>query len=61
MGVTECPKPILSAFSLNAMESFFAARTLGGPANIDDLDAKCIDAWMVLDQELRKEQNDEQT
>jgi hypothetical protein len=61
VGVTECPKPILSAFSLVALEGFFAAKALRSPVTCEAMDAKSVDAWQVLEQELRKEQPDEQT
>ena len=60
VGVTECPKPIISSFSLMCLEQFFAARLGGGSGNSwDATPAKVIDAWQVLAEELRKEeQND---
>ena len=58
VGVTECPKPIITSFSLISMESFFAMK-LGVGNQLDSIGAKVIDAWQVLAEELRKEeQND---
>jgi hypothetical protein len=61
VGVTECPKPIMTAFSLALLEGFFAAKSLGNPVRWEGLDAKSVDAWLVLEQELRKEEQDAQT
>ncbi len=54
----ECPKPIISAFSLVTLEGFFAMKLASGLI-LEGVQAKTIDAWHVLDGELRKEgQND---
>jgi hypothetical protein len=59
VGVTECPKPIISAFSLMCLEGFFAMKLGGGSRSWDAVWAKVIDGWQVLAEELRKEeQND---
>ena len=60
MGVTECPKTVITPFSLMCLEGFFAAR-LGVVAGEgwDRMASKAVDAWQVLAEELRKEeQND---
>jgi len=59
VGVKECPKPIISAFSLVSLEGFFAMKMVGGLERWESVWGKTIDAWHVLDGELRKEgQND---
>ena len=59
VGVKECPKPIISALSLVSLEGFFATRLGGGLGPWESVWAKTVDAWHVLDGELRKEgQND---
>lgn len=57
VGVTECPKPLITAFSLFCLEGFFAMKLAAGDGRL--LEAKVVDAWQVLAEELRKEeQND---
>jgi hypothetical protein len=60
VGVTECPKPIVTSFSLMCLEGFFASRLgTGATDSWNSIWAKVIDAWHVLSAELRKEeQND---
>jgi len=55
--VKECPKPIISAFSLVSLEGFFAMKMVGGLERWESVWGKTIDAWHVLDGELRKEVN----
>ena len=56
VGVTECPKPLITSFSLMCLEGFFASR-LG--ARMSEVEAKVMDAWQVLAEELRKEEQDD--
>lgn len=59
VGVTECPKPIIHSFSLMCLEGFFASKLGSGAERWDEISAKVMDAWQVLAEELRKEeQND---
>jgi hypothetical protein len=56
VGVTECPKPVITSFTLMCVEGFFAFKLTGGGAALwSALWAKVIDAWLVLDGELQKE------
>lgn len=56
VGVTECPKPIISSFSLMCLEGFFAMKL--GQVVVDG-EGKVMDAWQVLAEELRKEEVDD--
>ena len=59
VGVTECPKPIITSFSLLCLESFFALKLGGAAERWDQTAAKVMDGWQVVSEELRKEeQND---
>ena len=59
VGLTECPKPIVTSFSLMCLEGFFAWKLAGGAEKWNNVEAKVMDAWQVLAEELRKEdQND---
>ena len=58
VGVNECPKSIISSFSLMCLEGFFAMK-LDGRNSWDRVWAKVIDAWQVLAGELRKEDQDD--
>jgi hypothetical protein len=64
VGVTECPKPIITSFSLMCLEGFFAVRLTGGGAATGGGTwsaawGKVIDAWHVLDGELQKENHND--
>ena len=55
--MTECPKPIVSSFSLLCLEGFFAMKLgVGGDGQVV---GKVMDAWQVLAEELRKEEQDD--
>ncbi len=56
VGVTECPKPIISSFSLMCLEGFFAMKV--GKV-LTDVEGKVVDGWQVLAEELRKEEHDD--
>lgn len=59
VGVTECPKPIITAYSLMCLEGLFALKLGARAESWDVVLAKVVDAWQVLTEELRKEeQND---
>jgi hypothetical protein len=59
VGVTECPKPIVTPFSLMCLEGFFALKLSGGSSagvgSWNSVWAKVVDAWHVLAGELQKE------
>ena len=59
VGVTECPKPVITAFSMMCLEGFFGLRQ--ARLTFDGVAAKVMDAWQVLGEELRKEEQDDQT
>ena len=59
VGVTECPKPIITAFSLMCLEGLFALKLGMDAAAWDLVPGKVVDAWHVLDEELRKEQQND--
>ena len=53
VGVTECPKSLVSAQSLAFLEAFFVWKVMGGVA-WEDMWSKQCDAFLVLEQQLRK-------
>jgi hypothetical protein len=63
VGITECPKPVITSFSLMSLEGFFALKHTGGATpgagGWDSVCAKVIDAWHVLAGELQKENQDD--
>lgn len=50
-----CPRSIITGTSLSCLEAYAAWRLLGGGCSIWDLPAKLVDAFLVLELELRKE------
>jgi hypothetical protein len=52
-----CPKSIVQAQSLGWIEEYAVWRRMGG-VRTDELSAKQVDAYLVLEAELRAEQND---
>ena len=53
MGVTECPKSLVTAQSLAFLEAFLVWKVMGGVA-WEDMWSKQCDAFLVLEQQLRK-------
>jgi hypothetical protein len=56
VGVTECPKSLVTGDSLSWLEAFFTWKVMGGVA-WEDMWSKQCDAFLVLEQELRKGSN----
>ena len=54
MRLDQCPKPYITAQSLAWLEQFFVMRGIGQKANLD-WPAKTVDAFLVLEEEVRKE------
>lgn len=52
-----CPKSLITAESESLVESFWAWKLLGG-CDLTNLPAKTVDAFCVLENELRAEVND---
>jgi len=52
-GITECPKSAVTGQSLAWLEAFLVWKTMGGVA-WEDMWSKQCDAFLVLEQELRK-------
>jgi hypothetical protein len=51
-----CPKSIVSAESVGWVEEFLVRRQLGGTA-CEELDARTVEAFVVLERELEKERS----
>lgn len=60
VGLTECPKPVITSFSVMCIEGFFASRLIRAE-RWDGVLAKVMDAWQVLAEELRKEEQNDET
>ncbi len=52
-----CPKSLITAESLSLMEAFWAWKLLGA-GDLGSLPARTVDAYCVLENELRAEVND---
>ena len=57
--VTQCPKSMISAQSLQYLELFSSWRQLGGGCDLS-MNAKTVEAIVLLEQEWLAEQNNEQ-
>jgi len=53
----ECPKSIITAQSLHYLEQFGFWKHFGGK-DVWSMEAKCADAFVVLEQALRQEDQD---
>lgn len=53
VGVTECPKSLVTGDSLAWLEAFFTWKVMGG-VDWEDMWSKQCDAFLVLEQEMRK-------
>ena len=53
VGLQECPRSAITADSVAWLEAFFVWKVMGGGA-WEDMWAKQCDAFLVLEQELRK-------
>jgi len=54
-----CPKSVISGESLALVQEYLAWKLLGvSPGSLRELPGKTVDAWMVLEVELRKEAED---
>jgi hypothetical protein len=56
----ECPKSFITGDSLALVEEFAARRRLSIPDSLD-IDARKIDAFLILQREMENEQRDVQT
>ena len=53
MGVTECPKSLVTGQSLAFLEAFFVWKVMGGVV-WEEMWSKQCDAFLVLEQQLRR-------
>ncbi len=56
MHVDECPKSLVTGESLSLLEEFFVRRRLGIPDSLD-LEARKVEAFLILRDLMEKEQH----
>jgi len=54
----ECPKSLITAESLGWLEAFYAWKRLGGPP-VEEMSARQVQAFLLLDRELAVEASHE--
>ncbi len=59
VSLTTCPKSYISAESQSLVEEFFVRRRLGG-LDFEELSARQVEAFVILERALAAERNDEQ-
>ena len=57
----ECPKSLVTGESLALLEEFFVRRRLGFHERIDEIEARKVDAFLILQDEMEREERDGQT
>ena len=56
----ECPKSAVTGASLSLVEDFFVGRRLGFPS-VSDTEARKVDAFLILQNEMEREERDAAT
>jgi len=60
MALDECPKSYITAESETVLEEFLVRKHIGGETRIEDLSARRVDAFAVLEKTLAEEKRDGQ-
>jgi hypothetical protein len=60
VGVSACPKSVITGESQALLEEYQTRKMLGDMASIDDLPARSVDAFCLLEQLTAKERSHEQ-